>query len=463
MAGNIMLPTPQEVCAKEWNKIVTNEVRSAMGAVLDGEFTAANYPAGFNYDLREQYYNADSLAALNSLVTGGGDMPAIGGVYSALYKRVIGNLEFGISSKDQATINQEQTAQAALTETIVNLYRSSGLDAEPQRYPTIMYIMKRIKEVSGASYMNVDMDEYPNLAQLCGKLSEYARLAVFTSKLQNTWAGARDRLEAIRDHIESPSDDNGGLRTGAGASDVNIGWERLPETEQLLAELKAEKKVSFTLTADSFSGSESSIHFESTVDVRVPFNWFFNLKAEHEHEYDFSEYAVDGSKMSVTMTFNGVTVLAAVPSPLSDDNKKGWFAEDILKDAAVKSGKDATGYMLHGSEFDPAALFGENGELRRMKTLVISQQPIISLHFEKFDSEGMQEAFTQATDVSFSFLGGLITGEHNNDYSFSDYHYNSESQTLDVSIVPAPIGSTGSAGKQTAFVLGGVVECFGRQ
>jgi hypothetical protein len=104
-------------------------------------------------------------------------------VYSALYKRVIGSLEYGISNKDQETINQEQTAQAVLTETIINLYRSSGLDDEPQKYPSIMHIMKRIKEVS------------------------------------------------------------------------------------------------FTLTADSFCGSESSLHFESEVDVKsVPFSWFFKLK-----------------------------------------------------------------------------------------------------------------------------------------------------------------------------------------
>lgn len=132
-----------------------------------------------------------------------------------------------------------------------------------------------------------------------------------------------------------------------------------------------------------------------------------------------------------------------------------------MQEAAAKTGKDATGYRLHGSEFKPEELFGPDGRLRRLKTFVISQQPQIDLHFSKFNYSDMQEIFTQGTDVEFSFFAGLIKGCHNNDYTFENYNYNEKEQTLDVSIVPARIGDTGAAGKQTAFVLGGVAEYYG--
>lgn len=459
MSEKIMLPTPQQVCAQEWNKLITNQIQNALGARLQEKFTAANYPAGFNYDVKETFYNDDSLAALNSLVSESDGIPVINGVYTTLYKRVIGNLEYGISKKDRDTINKEQSEQQSLAGTIIDLYGSSGLDSEKQKYPDILYIMKRIKEVTGEDYAHVDMGAYPNLAPLCGKLSEYTRLAKTTLRLQNQWIAASDRLEAIQEHIESPSDDNGGLRTNAGK--ISVGWEQLPETEQLLDALKdTNSSVSISIKTDSFSEGESDVHFDSTVNARIPFNWFFNLNVEHEHSYDFSKYTAEDSKMDISITFNGITTLAVVPSPLSDNNNTGWFAKDILDDAAAKSGKDATGYQLHGSEFDPASLFGKNGKLRRMKTLVISQQPVISLTFTKFNYEEMQEIFTQETDVEFSILGGIISGSHHNEYSVSDRSYDAEKQELKVTINPPEIDSQGSIGKQTAYVLGGVVEAI---
>jgi hypothetical protein len=441
--------------------MLKTEVENAIGSKLDGDFVAANYQPGFNYAIKQQYYNPDSLSALNSLVTETDGIPTIGGVCSTLYNQVIGSLEYGISSADQAKINQEETAQSALTGTIIDLYNDSGLDDPPKDYPTMLYIMNQIKTVTGTDYLHVDMQLYPNLSQLCNKLSEYARNAVFTTKFQNAWNDAYDRMEAIARNIKSPAAGNGGLATAAGT--FSIGWDKLPETAQLLASLKQGNTVSFSLTTDSFSESDSDLHFESHVTVKVPFNWFFNIKVRHEHSYDLSQYAQSESKLSVSVTFNGITTLAAVPTPLSDDNTKGWFAPDILAEAAAKSGKDATGYQLHGSEFDPAVLFGKNGELKRLKTFVISQQPVISLHFSKFDCTEMQKLFTQQTDIDFSLFGGIISGDHHNDYSFSDYAYNSDEQTLDVTISPAPIGDSGSTAKQTAFVLGGVAEYYGQQ
>ena len=154
--------------------------------------------------------------------------------------------------------------------------------------------------------------------------------------------------------------------------------------------------------------------------------------------------------------------MPAVPQPLSDDNKTGWFASDVLEEAAVNSGRDETGYRLNGGEFDPDELFGEGGSLRRIKTFVISQRPAITLSFTNFDFSEIEEDFKQGTDVTFKLLGGLISGTHDNDYSFSDYSYNEETRQTTIKIVPGPITGSGASSKQTAFVLGGSVGSFSR-
>lgn len=455
-----MTLTPQELlCAKEWNKIIKTNIENALGSKLDGEFVAANYPAGFNYAVKQQYYNADSLSTLDSLVTLTDEIPTLSGAFSSLYKNVIGNLAYGFSTSDLAMMNQEETSQAALVGTIINNYQQSELDDYPKEYPSIMYIMKRIKEVTGTDYLHVDMKVYPNLARLCRSLSEYARLGVFTKKMENAWNDADDRMNAINNHISCPSDVNGGIKTDGNT--FNIGWDKLPETAQILAELKQGSTVSFSLSTSNISESTSSLHFENSAVVKIPFSWFFNVKVNHESSYDLTKYARHESQLAISITFKGITTLGSIPQLLTANNEKGWFASDILVEAAAKSGKDTTGYQLHGSEFDYKILFGRNGKLKRLKTFVISQQPVIELHFSKFDCTQMKEFFKENTGVSFSFFGGIISGSHNNSYSFSNYNYDEQKQTLDVSIIPAPIGDSGSIGKQTAFILGGVPETYG--
>ncbi len=453
------LTSDELLVEKEWNNIISSNVRNALGAKLDGKFTAVNYPAGFNYAMKQQYFNADSLSALNSLVTSTDDIPSFGAPFSSLYLNVIKNLEYSFSSEDQALMNQEVTDHSALVGKIIDEYQQSDLDTTPEKYPNVIYIIKRIKEVTGTDYLHVNIKEYPDLSDLCHSLSEYARLGVYTTKMENAWNAADDRMNAIAEHIMNPSDSNGGLKTDGNT--FCIGWNQIPETEQLLKSLQEGSSISFSFSAANFHDQISTLHFTSGVTARLLFSWILGITVDHKHEYNLSTFAREESELTFTVTYKGISILAAIPAPLSDNNEKGWFASDILNEAALKSGKDATGYKLHGNNYKPSELFGKNGQLRRLKTFVLSQQPEISLSFKSFECTELQKLFTQSTDVSFHMLGGLIKGEHNNDYSFSEYNYNEQEQTLNVKIVPTPIGNAGSIGKQTAFVLGGVIESYG--
>lgn len=452
--------TPEELrSAKEWNEMVRITVENSIGSILDGNFVAANYPAGFNYAVKQQYYNKDSLSALDLRVIDNDGIPSLADSYSSLYLDIIRNLKYDFSKDDLVRMKEEETAQQALIGTIIDAYKNSGLDDEPVEYPGVMYIMQRIKEVTGTDYSKISTTDFPNLGELCRNLNEYARLATNTVNLEKAWNRANDTLNAIIENMTHPSSDNGGLMVDS--KTFVAGWDKLPETEQLLDSLKQGSSITFSLNLNDFSDSSANLHMESGVDAVVPMAWFLGVTtASHEHEYDFSQYATSASELDVSVTYNGITTVAAIPAHLSLDNNKGWFAPDILNEAAIKSGNDATGYMLNGSEYTSDDLFGAGGRLRRMKTYVISQAPVIKLTFHKFDCEQLQKLFEQRSDVSFSLFGGLIHGTHNNDYSFTDYSCNSAEETIEVSITPAPIGSTGSLGRQTAFILGGVVEFY---
>ncbi|MBD5144311.1 MAG: hypothetical protein HDT21_00060 [Ruminococcus sp.] len=457
-----MALTPeQKTGARKWNEIIKSNVSNAIGFELGGDFIAANYAPGFNYAIKQQHYNKDTLSAFNTLLTESDGVPVIKDVYSELYINVIGSLEYSISKADRIKINQEEQKHAALVGTIINLYAESELDDDPQDHPTIMYIMKRIKEVTGSDYLHLDTKTFPSLSNLCSKLSEYSRLASFTNSMQNDWSVVFDRIQKIKENITDPSKENGGLETAK--NEFYIGWDKLPETETIKNDLENEgSSIEFSISTNHFESSQSELHFESDVAVKVPFNWIFNMKIDHEHEFDFSKYYSKDSSLDIDFKFIGVSTVAAVPTPISSNNEKGWFAADMLKEAAEKSGKDATGIRLHGSRYDPDKLFGKDGMLRRISTVVISQQPIITLTFSNFEASELYTYFQQHTNVKFNILGGLISGEHDNDFSCTNYNYDSSENTLTVTLTPPPLGGTGSLGKQTAYVLGGTAEYFPR-
>ncbi len=441
----------------EWNKIITKEVEKALGSELDGKFTAANYPAGFNYVVRQINYNADTLKALNNKVVVKDDYPRLESGYTDLYKRVIEKIHYKISEKDQQHINMEENEQASLVSSIVTAYQQSGIDDKKTKYPSIKMIMDRIEDVTGKSFDEVDVEKYPYLSTLCNLLSEFTDKAVFTAKIQRSSAKAEARLKAIIKNITTPTEENGGLKTD---DKYVCGWDNIKESKQYEKSLAGGNSITFTFSANNFHDKSSNLNFNNKIYADVPVDWFFHMGATNNNKYNFNNYTANGATVSVALTYNGITLVPAIPTELSADNKKGWYASDILAETAAKSGKDVTGYQLIDSAYDPKTLFGKNGTLRRMRTLVISQLPSIKLHFSNFDCLRLLKSFEEQTEVKFSIFGGLISGSHDNRYSFSEYSYDEKSQTVDVILQPKPLGSCGTAYNQTAYVLGGVIDYF---
>ena len=437
------------ISEQELHKAIQKGVAAAVGANLDGPFTSVTYPAGFDYNIKEQYYSKDSLAVLDRLVENEDGISGLGQSFSSLYYEMIGNIVYDFSSDALEQMKEEEQAQTAMVGQIIDEYERSTIYDVTKSYPSIRDIMDRIKEVTGKSYMEVDIREYPDLGKLCRNLKEYTRLAVKTAAFENEWCIADDRLNAIKQNITEPNDKNGGLKISS--SQYNIGWEELPKS--LLDDLKKGSSVQISFSSSNFDGNSSTLRFESSVRTRVPLSWFFNMKAENEQSMNLEQFAQNDSVLDVSITFNGVSILGALPTELSKDNKIGWFAADIIKDTAANSGKDVTGYKLNG-DISAEKYFGNNGQLKRLKTFVVSQEPVISLHFSKFDCSGLDQFFTRSTKVNFSMIGGLISsGTLGNEYVFSDYHYDEKMQSIDIELQPPKLGDM-----KVAYVLGGVVE-----
>lgn len=451
-----MALTPEQIlCAQEWNKLIEEKAKTALGAELGGDFTAANYAAGFNYHVKLTDYNSRSLKALDALVVFKDGVNYLDSSYSNFYMRVIQKIKYHVSKKDEQLMNKEKNEQEALIASIINSYKQSCIDDVPMKDPNVPKIIERIKQFTGVSYKKVNIKEYPYLSPLCNLLKEFERKAVHTAKIMNLRMEADDSLEQIVKHIKEPDDDNGGLKTEKG---YVCGWDNLKEPVQLLESLEGGRTIKIDISASHFYGKKSHLNFKNDVHIDVPANWFFNLGADHHDEYDVSKCAKDGAEMAISITYDGVTIVPANPTELSADHSEGWYSKYILNETAAKTGKDVTGYQFEDGEFDTETLFGEEGTLRRMRTLVISQHPIVKLHFKKFDCDKLKKQFDETTNADFELFGGIISGNHKNGYEMSECKIDKSSDSLDVTFTPQPLGSSGTAANQTAYVLGGVID-----
>jgi len=153
-----------------------------------------------------------------------------------------------------------------------------------------------------------------------------------------------------------------------------------------------------------------------------------------------------------------VTIVAATPSRLTADNKTGWYANDILEEVATKTGQDATGYKLQGSEYDVGELFGPGMAFSRLKTFVISQQPTIAMTFTGTEISRVTSDFKVGASIKLKLFGLFTLGEAEGSYSVHNVQSDSKTGTVTVTFAPPQVSGTTPLEKQVAYVLGGVAS-----
>lgn len=447
-----------EMCIQQWNRVVQNAVQNEIGDLLDGEFLTVSYPAGLPCCVRQQYYNSEFLSTIDTRIVTEEGVAFLKKGFSSLYRKVIECVKYDFSRADYRLMEKELAVQNSMVSEIIRMYEQSGLDNEPDEYASVFYILKRILEVTGSNYMDVDIEKYPKLAGLCLKLREYSEKIKNTEDLLNAWKNAESRKKSIIEHISGPNRENGGIYVGKDG--VCVGWEKLPDTEELLNGLNSGREITISIFIDNFNKNYSSIHYTENMVEDAPFCHILKIKKGQDQEYDLSNLAGSNSTINVFVFFHGVTVIEISPENLSLDGKKGWFDKHILCETARNSEKDSTGYLLNGSEFNCSELFGQNGKLCRLKTFVISQKPEIVLDFKEFSRNKLQTIFTEDGNVSFEFMEGTIK---ENDYlgqPVSSFNYGDEAEHFTVSLSPAPALCRNADSCVTAHILGGIAEYY---
>lgn len=439
-------------------------VNDSFSSQLDGEFSMVGYPAGFHWGIQfgpNNYYNAAALNDLDLQLAAGsnGELTLTGSNFSTLYMQVLNNVAYVISDTDSKVIQtQSNNAASQISAVITEWENNFGTITQTQMAgavpPTKLgYITGQVQTLWGG-----DISRIPSsLAAFENAYQSYQLAAAQMNTIMQASAAANVRLLTARSNIKKPTAENGGLQTGA--SSYYVGYVGMPTQNQINSGLQsgAANQVSVSLSLSDFSGSSSSLSVNGSAQGTFDVADIFTVSVQGSATYDLSKYVTSSSTVQMTITYPGVTFVAAAPLNLNGAGQLGWYDNQILLEAVNNMGKGTTvtGYQIQGSEF-PASFFGPDGSFSRLKTYVISQTPTTSITFTSANTSLVQSDFHEQSSVSVDLLGFIPIGGASQSYSVQSVDASSSGGSVTVTFGPSVQQGTTPSNEATAFLIGGV-------
>ena len=440
---------------------IQQQVSKFLATQLDGAFSMVSYPSGFNYGITygaNAYYNKATLQDIDTLLgtASNGQLDLTGAGFASLYTEIMQAVTFSFSQQDQQTMSKQDTAASAQIASILTEFTNAGgTFTNPLPFGGKLQDVFNQLTKSYGSLSNLP----DSLNALRNAIASYKALAGDSYALHNRYYAATARIAAAVLNSTTPTAANGGMQVDTTSYYVGYTPNKLPSANALIGGLQTTSNaVSISITLDSFSSSTSNLSIGGGAGFSFPIAEVIGISVNSSASYNLSRYTSSSSSVTIDITYPGVTMFPSIPSVLSTDNTTGWYANDILQEVAAKTGQDATGYKLQGSEFNVDELFGPGKAFSRLKTFVISQQPTIKMTLANVDSSKVTSDFQQNNNVSISLLGLFTIGSASSNYSVQNVDTSSEAGKVIITFGPPQVSGTLPIQQQVAYVLGGVAS-----
>ena len=438
---------------------IQQQVSQFLTTQLDGAFNVVIYPSGFNYGITygsNAYFNRATLQDIDTLLgtASNGQLDLTGAGFSNLYVQVMQGVTFSFSQQDTKTMNNQDTAASAQIASILTEFANAGgTFSNPLPFGgKLQDVFNQLTKAYGSLTSLPD-----SLNALRNAIASYKSIAGDSYALHNRYYAATARITAAVQNATTPTANNGGQQVDTSSYYVGYTPNKLPTANQLIGGLNtASNAVSTQINLSSFSSTASQLSISGGTSFTIPIADILGITIGASASYDLSRYASSSTNVTMDITYPGVTLFGSIPSALSADNSTGWYANDILQEVVVKTGQDATGYKLQGSEYSISELFGPGKTFSRLKTFVISQQPTIVLTFTGADASKITSDLQVNLSAKLDLFGLFSLGSVSGSYSVQKVDASSSEGSVTVTFGPPQASGTIPLQQQVAYVMGGV-------
>ncbi|XXT21069.1 hypothetical protein WME94_05795 [Sorangium sp. So ce429] len=440
---------------------------------LDGKFTPINYPLGLHYIYTgiddNNDFNALAFEDIDQMLgdAGNGTLKLLPESFSQTWINLLNAVAYVVSAADNKTIQTAQDNAAAEISSTIKAYESdfgtittAQITAAKAVPPTKLgYVQNQVQVLFGG-----DITKAPtslNTFKIAYQSFQVAAGAGFAI-LQRA-AQAQVELASALANTTTPSAANGGLPTQNGTT---VPAYKVPSQVTINSGLQTlSNDVTLQTSFSSFSSTTVQGQVQGGGSLSVPLGDFFDVQVNAQASFDWSSALRSSSTATMTMTWSGLTLIAASPAPLAgfqagSSSGTGWYDLALLTEAINNLGaapNTVTGFQLMGSEF-PAAFFGPGGKFCRLATAVVSQMPTIAITFTNVDTSTMSSYFQESSSATVSVLGLFNIGGGSQSYQVAKCDTSGAAGTVTISFGPVNLVGTQATADETAYLIGGVVD-----
>jgi len=343
-------------------------------------------------------------------------------------------------SDEQVLVNAENNATSQASQLISNWQNMSFQPPIPPTvtgtYPCVNFITNAICKWSSTPNVTLQMIQTsrnvtallnlaPNGASLIYPcLTLYLNALSVGISLQNEEMYTGAVIEALKDNVTSPSvDPSGGLvfpnipgvypayTVKQGGMEVTNG---LNKTSNAL-------NISVQVTRDSVDSSSVSV--EGGASLTVPGLDWFTGSFGGSGNYSYSQETAVNSKMTIQLTFSGVTPVNFEPEGFIYSSNYGWFDPSIIVQASNYN-PNTTGFCFNTK---PTINLGVNGDMGLATGMMISNAPSLQVTYEGSNSETIVQQWKAQENSSFSLFGLFTFGASSSQSNFQSSVKTSES------------------------------------
>ncbi len=383
-------------------------------------------PAGFNYD---------TFLFLNHVFSQKSDgLLYANDPLSTVYWTVLNSISFQLSSSDRALLQKDAVQFQIAGQAVVAEYQQKigPIQDTDLTYATttlhqdvatsldfillfqVAYVWSGQKAAGQAPILQADLllpaaqqqlqANAPQAATtVIAKSIAYIQLVPASNAILDQVGNANHRLQALLQNTLHPAAANGGMVTveNDGTQQTYTSFAVQPDPGDILSGLQptnASPPANLQFEVDNGQQGQVFVDINGQGKITAPADFFKLLSNDGTVNTLFSLQGT-GSTANLSKLMPGIVEIKVFPAQYDTATDQGWFDASIIAEAISKGAKDNTGYFFSPQ---PSSIdFRAGGNFGLLRSILISQYPILDIHYPQGDMAQFVQQLNNATSWNF--------------------------------------------------------------
>jgi hypothetical protein len=286
----------------------------------------------------------------------------------------------------------------------------------------------------------------PSAGSLVGTIEMYLTKVQSALSLINEQTAGQFTLATLLGNTQSPSLENGGMRTSDKA--IHVGFDVSPAPALIDQALQESSSLTISLDVHEMSSTTMHVSVDGSAEAEVDTGFLVKIGGSVEASYDLYELNTDSAEVKVSMTFPGLTGIYVTPTEYQEDTQTGWYYPAPIREAVENEGREVSGYKFTSK---PKLTFGEGGDFGLVNALIISRLPTITIRYSSGEASEKTKSLSGKQDLEISVFGIGLASESLS-YSSSEIKESGKDEGFEITF--SPPAAAGAATEQVAYVIG---------